>query len=888
MSKGWRRLGAGAVVLVAATIGVQVAGTAVASAHTNAVRGTATCQPDGTYTVTWTVSNDFGLTESLTATAYTPQTATLAPASVSIGKHGAASMVESAVPGGTTTASLTVHGAWSDGYTVSDSGAVPLAGSCSPARAPTAPTAPTWTDGSCDSSTGTLIRPSVTIPEDTGVGYRLDGRIEPAGTYPVRPGTHTVAASSHSLILTGRTSWTFYLTAARDYCRTVVTPQAPTVTQAQCVPGSSTPTAPTLVLATTRGVRYATSRSAPYRAGETVTITATARHGYRFSAPGAGGWTYQDARHETYVVDFAAAPDCLATVVPQNPAVQQSACGAYGPPSAPTLTLPSTPGITYTASPAAPYTAGQTVIITATVGGGDQFVGPAPPGWSYVDAAHETYSLTFAAAPACLSPQSPAVTQSVCPASGSTPVPPTLTFAPTPGISYSVAPAAPFQGGQTVTVGAAAVGGNEFYTAAPSGWTYLDATHETVAITFAAAPNCAAPATPTFTADFCYGGAPAGASYTVPGTPGVIYSVDGVVTPAGRYPAADGSTVQVSAAPEPGYTLVGTTSWTYTFGPAPDCEQLVVAAPPSFTNSRCDTTRHVPTEPSYTLPASEGVSYLVGGAPRSAGSYPGTAGSTLTITATARPGYELAGTTSWTHGFPAAPRCTVQVAARPPTFSDAACTGPGTVAQAGYTLPAITGVRYLVDGAITSAGSHAVAAPGAVVVTAQALPGYVITGPGTWTHTFAAEQPSDCVAGLVAAQVTFADATCSPTGTVLDGSYTVPLSTGVRYTVQGSTVAAGSHPAAVGSMVTVVATVEAGFALSGVTQWSHTFVAPQYCGLGVSGVQAPPRTVPAATGSTAFTGPPVGPILLAGLAFVALGVASLVVAAGRRRGRPPT
>lgn len=48
--------------------------------------------------------------------------------------------------------------------------------------------------------------------------------------------------------------------------------------------------------------------------------------------------------------------------------------------------------------------------------------------------------------------------------------------------------------------------------------------------------------------------------------------------------------------------------------------------------------------PWYTLPTQEGVSYSVAGAP---GYY-----AMITVTATAKPGYELVGTTSWTHTFP--------------------------------------------------------------------------------------------------------------------------------------------------------------------------------------------------------------------------------------------
>ena len=65
------------------------------------------------------------------------------------------------------------------------------------------------------------------------------------------------------------------------------------------------------------------------------------------------------------------------------------------------------------------------------------------------------------------------------------------------------------------------------------------------------------------------------------------------------------------------------------------------AAPPTFQG----------TVGTYTIPQDEGALYLVGGAVKAAGTYSVTPPVTVTVTAQARAGYTLAGTTSWSYNF---------------------------------------------------------------------------------------------------------------------------------------------------------------------------------------------------------------------------------------------
>jgi hypothetical protein len=76
---------------------------------------------------------------------------------------------------------------------------------------------------------------------------------------------------------------------------------------------------------------------------------------------------------------------------------------------------------------------------------------------------------------------------------------------------------------------------------------------------------------------------------------------------------------------------------------------------PTFTDDVC--VGGSPAGSSYSVPSKTGVSYQVNGIAAAAGTYPGTDGSTITVTAAAQPGYALSGTTSWTHIFTVTPDC---------------------------------------------------------------------------------------------------------------------------------------------------------------------------------------------------------------------------------------
>ena len=147
--------------------------------------------------------------------------------------------------------------------------------------------------------------------------------------------------------------------------------------------------------------------------------------------------------------------------------------------------------------------------------------------------------------------------------------------------------------------------------------------------------------------------------------------------------------------------------------------ETVTAKPPTFDDkdgASADT---------YTIPTTAGVEYLVGGAVKAAGTYP--ASGTVTVTARATAGYALAGQSSWTFTF-SAEAAPVAVTPTAPTASDTTDT---------YTIPSVTGVEYLVGGAVKAAGTYSVGDVDATVtVTARATSGYVLSGQSSWTFTF--------------------------------------------------------------------------------------------------------------------------------------------------------
>ena len=146
-------------------------------------------------------------------------------------------------------------------------------------------------------------------------------------------------------------------------------------------------------------------------------------------------------------------------------------------------------------------------------------------------------------------------------------------------------------------------------------------------------------------------------------------------------------------------------------------------------------------------------------------------------------------------------------------FTDAAGTADDT-----FTIPAVEGVEYLVDGDVVAAGTYP--GSGTVTVTARALDGFVIADGATteWSFTFSTTGGEPEPVAVRPAAVTFDERP----GTAND-TFTVPATQGVEYLVDGEVVAAGTYPGS--GTVTVTARATDGYVLAdGATaRWSYTF-----------------------------------------------------------------
>ena len=489
------------------------------------------------------------------------------------------------------------------------------------------PAAPAVTEAVC--AGGVLVPPSIVLATTDNITYVAS----PGGPYA--PGqqvvvTATLAPTAVGWPQTLPTGWTktssttatYTVTFAEVACTPAV-PVAPTVTQPTCSGGVVT--TPTIVLATTpAGVSYASSPAGPYdgTVDTPVTVTATLADGFEWG-PLPDGWVEVDPVTATYPVTLVGTT--CDEVTPVLPTVTQAVCAA-GVLTPPSLVLSSTDGITYSADPAGPYAPGQPVIVTATLD--DAGVGwpdPLPDGWIRTGDTTATYTFTFddvSCTP--VAPVAPTVVAATCVAGDLTP--PTVTLAVTPGVTYVADPPGPYDPSMDtdIVVTATLADGFEWDTggpatfgfrtaaapqqAVPAGWTIVDPTTATFAISLPAFPPCPlmTPVEPTVSDPTCADGVASTPTLAFATTEGIAYSAD----PAGPY--EPGQPVVVTASitddaagwsdPLPaGWTIVDprTATFALTFAD-PDCTLPTTTASPTTPTTpcprrpRCQWCSHVP------------------------------------------------------------------------------------------------------------------------------------------------------------------------------------------------------------------------------------------------------------------------------------------------------
>ena len=413
-------------------------------------------------------------------------------------------------------------------------------------------------------------------------------------------------------------------------------------------------------------------------------------------------------------------------VTPNAPTVEPI-CG----PNNDTVTIPTTEGVNYSDT----GWAGGTRTITATAKDGYKLIGTTS--WTFTD--------EDVACPVELTevtPNAPTV-EPICGPNNDT-----VTIPTTEGVNYSDTGWA----GGTRTITATAKDGYKLI--GTTSWTFTDEDVACPVELTEVTPNA-----PTVE-PIC---GPNNDTVTIPTTEGVNYSDTGWA----------GGTRTITATAKDGYKLIGTTSWTFT--------DEDVACPVELT----EVTPNAPTvEPicgpnndTVTIPTTEGVNY----------SDTGWAGGTRTITATAKDGYKLIGTTSWTFTDEDV-ACPIEITAVAAVVVDPPVCGPNNDV---VTVPENTaGVTYSDTGW----------KEGTRTITAAANTGYVLKGQSSWTFTDAS----------TLCPVTTVPPTVTPVCFPHNDTVTIPEVTGVIY----------SDTDWVGDSRTITATAAAGYTLVGDTSWT--------------------------------------------------------------------
>ncbi len=677
------------------------------------------------------------------------------------------------------------------------------------------PLAPTATPQIC-TGPGTSTAPSLTWNAVEGITYSNNPTTITPGIDVVVTATantgYKLGASNGWTISGDGKSATYTVAFEIKDCTVGVAPEAPVVTKQECT-GPGTSTGPILELATTEGITYSTIGSvAP---GNTVIVKATANPGYKLTA--AANWALESTSTATFTVQFDAATDCIVPATPGTPTVTQAVCTGPGTATTPTLEVPQdTDTISYTTE--GTIAQGNTVYVIATPAFGHSIT--AGNGWNLNTDGTATFTVQFITKDCTetATPLNPTVVNQTCPAPGVS-TGPTLTWTPVEGITYSNNTDTFTPGGQATVTATANYG---YTIGAADQWTVSDdGKTATFTVTFSDATDCivpATPGTPTVTQAGCTGpGTATTPTLEVPqDTDTISYTTEGTI--------AQGNTVYVIATPAFGHSITLGDGWELdNDGRAvfrvefvtTDCIEPVTPPAPTFENQDC-TAPGTASEASLKVTAVQGISY----------SYVGTvaAGNTVTVTATADPGYRLVlpggfmafaatgswtmnddGTASFTVTFGEAPDCIVPTVPAAPTLTQAVCTGPGTATTPTLEVPENTDtITYTTEGTVSQGNTVLVIATPAFGHSITLGDGWELDNDGRAVYTATFDTP-DCIIGATPTAPVVEQQVCTGPGASTGPSMSWTPVKGISYTNTG-TVAAGNT-------VTVTATPDEGYTL---------------------------------------------------------------------------
>ncbi|MET3176378.1 UNVERIFIED_ORG: subtilisin family serine protease [Arthrobacter sp. UYCu721] len=617
-----------------------------------------------------------------------------------------------------------------------------------PPHTPVTPAAVVFTDNDgLDSDT-------YTVPATDGVEYLVGENMLAAGTHP-GSGTVTVKARAKAdyVLAAGAVAEWSHTFKATPYS---VTPATPSFTDKD---GTAEDT---FTVPATDGVEYLVAEkvvAAGTNPGTgTVTVKAQAKTDYVLAAGAVAEWS-----HTFKVTPYPVTP--AAVTFADNDGTASD-----------TYTVPATEGVEY-------LLGGEVVAAGTNPGTGTMTVrARAKADFVLASGAVAEWSHTFKATPYPVTPSAVTFTDKDGTAED------TYTVPATDGVEYLVAEkviaAGTYPGTSAVTVKARAKADYVLSSSAVAEWSH----------TFKATPYSVTPAAPSFTDK----DGTAEDTYAVPATDGVEYLIAEKVVAAGSYPGIGSVTVKARAKTDFVLAAGAVAEWSHAFKATP---YPVTPAAPSFTDT--DGTA----EDTYTVPATDGVEYVVGENVLAAGTHPGFG--SVTVKARAKADYVLAAgaVAEWSHTFKATPY-PVRPAAEAFTDKDGK-------AEDTYTVPATDGVEYLVGGQVVAAGTYP--GTGTVTVTARAKADYVLASGAAaeWSHTFKATPYSVAPAAVV---FTDNDGTASDT-------FTVPAMDGVEYVVAEKVVAAGTYPGTATVTVSARAKTDYVLASGAVAEWSYAFKA---------------------------------------------------------------
>lgn len=124
-----------------------------------------------------------------------------------------------------------------------------------------------------------------------------------------------------------------------------------------------------------------------------------------------------------------------------------------------------------------------------------------------------------------------------------------------------------------------------------------------------------------------------------------------------------------------------------------------------------------------------------------------------------------------------------------------------------YELPAVTGIEYKVDGVPRAPGVHSYPRLGTVHISADPKAGYQLIGTSDWSCDFS---------------YTYV-ATQAPTVDANKRTYTIPSVKGLIYTINSRVIPPGTYPGT--GPLTIEASYDSGYILTGTRSWTHTFKA---------------------------------------------------------------